>query len=68
MNKGFYKNDEGNLLYAPNYILFPHAEEWTIENKDEYTYPTLGWYYFDSEEEARIFLNLPLPEPDTETT
>jgi hypothetical protein len=60
---GFYKCDEELRLFcAPNYIIFPDGIELSIDQKDTYTYPVNDWYYFDSEEEARIFFNLPLPE------
>lgn len=52
---GFYKmEDGGNLLYGPNFV----------ENKDyqlyreshaQQTYPVDGWYWFDSEEQAKDF-------------
>ena len=57
---GFYKNENGSLLYEPTYITFPGGIELSINFKDTYTYPVNDWYYFDSEEEARIFFNLPL--------
>ena len=56
---GFYKDDEGSLLYGtlvcgPTYTL--------IESEhDTYTYPVDGWYWFDSEAEARAFFDLPEP-------
>jgi len=59
---GFYKNEDGVLRHGPNYVIFPTGEELNIDLKDTYTYPVNDWYYFDSEEEARIFFNLPLPE------
>jgi hypothetical protein len=60
---GFYKCDEESRLFcAPNYIIFPDGIELSIDQKDTYTYPVNDWYYFNSEEEARIFFNLPLPE------
>ena len=37
-----------------NYLL-------TKENKDSYTYPVDGWYWFESEQEARVFFDLPFP-------
>lgn len=54
---GFYKNEEGMLLYSSttvesaNYMLI-------AENHTEYTYPIDGWYWFDSEEEAKMFFNI----------
>lgn len=53
----FYKNDNGELLYAPNYVLNKDYELY-IEYKDEYNYPTWWWYWFNSEELAREFFNL----------
>ena len=61
MSQGFYKNENGELFHGPNYVIFPTNEELNIDLKDTYTYPVYGWYYFDSEEEARIFFNLPKP-------
>jgi hypothetical protein len=29
------------------------------ETKDQHNYPIDGWYWFDTEEEARLFFNLP---------
>ena len=58
MNPGFYKLD-GDLLYGPNFVL--NADyELRKETKDEHTYPIDGWYWFDSEEEARTYFELPL--------
>ena len=53
---GFYKQFEGQLLYGPSAIL--HKDfQLKKENKDEYTYPVDGWHWFDSEQEAKDFLN-----------
>lgn len=69
---GFYKVDEvsGELLRGPNFV---HAPDFSLlaEDKDEYLaldiFPMDGWYWFDTEEEAREFLGVPAadPEPDT---
>jgi hypothetical protein len=68
MNKettsGFYKNDNGELLHGPNFVLFPGGIELNIDLKDTFTYPVNDWYYFDSEQLARIFFNLPKEETD----
>jgi hypothetical protein len=51
----FYKFDQGSLFVAPNsvksagYVLL-------AENKDTYTYPVQGWYWFDSDEAAETEL------------
>jgi hypothetical protein len=58
---GFYRVDVNNdFQYAPNFVYGP---TYTLlkEDKESYTYPTEGdWYWFDTEEDARIFLNVPV--------
>jgi len=51
MKKGFYKLDNGSLLFgtmvtSQNYLLL-------VEEKDDYELPIDGWYYFESEVEAK---------------
>ena len=57
MSDGFYKLESGNLLYATQSV---RCLEYTLlrEEKDTYTYPIDGWYWFDSEEQAKIFFNI----------
>jgi hypothetical protein len=56
MSDGFYKL-EGDMLYGPNFVL--HANyELRRATKDQHTYPTDGWYWFDSDAEARTFFGL----------
>ncbi len=55
--KGFYKYAEGNLQFAnsvmsSDYILVE-------EEKDVVQYPVDGWWWFESEEEAKQFFNIP---------
>ena len=59
----FYKVEGTNLLSGPNYVLSGSYNLYK-EEKDTYTYPIDGWYWFDSEEEARIYFNIPIP-PNT---
>lgn len=46
---GFYSKDfmlrAGKFVFGPGYTLLR-------QEKDEYTYPVHGWYWFDSAEEA----------------
>ena len=56
---GFYKLD-GSLLYGPNYALNANYEL-RRETRDDHSYPVDGWYWFDTEEEARLFFDLPAP-------
>ena len=58
MNPGFYKNDNGVLLYGPNFVLNKDYEL-RAETHDQHEYPIDGWYWFDSENDARIFLEIP---------
>ena len=49
---GFYKNDNGDLLYGTK-IYGPFDQFLlTKEGKDAYSYPIDGWNWFDTEEEA----------------
>lgn len=54
---GFYKLDDGLLLYGPNCV---SAAEYELvrETHENYQYPIYGWYWFDSEEEAKAFFKL----------
>ena len=54
---GFYKNDGGTLLYASKFVINKNYEL-HIEQKDTYTYPVVGWYYFNTLEAACIFFEL----------
>jgi hypothetical protein len=54
---GFYKLD-GDLLFGPNFVLNAKYEL-RRETKDQYTYPTDGWSWFDTDAEARVFFGLP---------
>lgn len=60
---GFYKLD-GELLYGPNFVLNA-SYELRKETKDQYSYPVDGWYWFNSEEEARLAFNFPKVEEGT---
>lgn len=55
----FYKLIDGTLFFGPNFV---ESSSYclTKENKDTYTYPVDDWYWFDSEEDARVFFGLPI--------
>ncbi|MPL66053.1 hypothetical protein SDC9_11721 [bioreactor metagenome] len=55
---GFYKNDDGTLLFGPNFV---ESRDFKLERAKhgEYTYPVDGWYWFESEAEAREHFGLP---------
>lgn len=60
---GFYKVDPDGttLLFGRFYVL--NAEyELHRHLHGTYTYPVAGWSWYESEEEARLALNCPLPK------
>lgn len=63
---GFYKlQEEELLLFAPNGVM-NQSYDLLRENHLNYQYPIDGWYWFDSEEESRLFFNLPEKEIEIE--
>jgi hypothetical protein len=52
----FYKITDGNLTYGP--IVCSPDYTLMLDTKDEHTYPVDGWYYFETEEEAKTFFNI----------
>ena len=53
----FFKSDEGQLLAAIERVSGPDFEL-RVERRTEYTYPVDGWYWFDTEAEARAALGV----------
>ncbi len=54
----FYKKDGDVLLIAPNFVYAPTVTL-LAEDQTTYTYPQDGWHWFDTEEEARTYFDLP---------
>ncbi len=54
MEKGFYKIDSGVIVFGKSKIL-NKSYTLLIEEKNSYTYPVFGWYYFDTRAEAETF-------------
>lgn len=54
----FFKVDNNELFEGPNVV---QGLNFVLikEEKDTYTYPVEGWYWFDTIEEAMAFFNLP---------
>ena len=54
MTAGFYKKQNNEIQYAPNYI---EGNEYLLisSEKDTYEYPVDGWYWFNSEILANDF-------------
>lgn len=53
----FYKVFDGSLTYGP-FVQFPDSTFLTLETKDILGMPYEGWYYFDTEEEAKNFFGI----------
>lgn len=60
MSAGFYKADNGILLYAPEQVSGPDYDLFSYA-RDTYTYPVHGWTWFDTEQAARIFFKIAPP-------
>lgn len=52
----FYKVIDGEFIGTP-YVLGTNLIL-VQDNKDQFEYPVEGWYWFDTEEEARTFFNV----------
>jgi len=61
MENGFYALIDDQLDFG-QVVSFVDNTILVLELKDTYSYPVQGWYYFDTELEAKIFFNLPLEE------
>lgn len=61
--RGFYQVQGDQLFYGSNFVenaeFQLYADKW-----DQYEYPAYGWYWFESEQEARNFFSLPMPVPE----
>ena len=55
--KRFYKYSDGNLQFSNSVI----AQDYILveEEKDTVQFPVDEWYWFDNEEEAKHFFNIP---------
>ena len=56
---GFYNKEfmlrAGMFVYGPGYTLLR-------QEKDLYTYPVHGWYWFDDAQQAADFFNVPVED------
>ena len=57
MTEGFYKKQNEELLYAPN-IIEGNGYVLLKQEKDLYKYPIDDWYWFESEETAKVFFGI----------
>lgn len=54
MTAGFYKKQDGQLLYG-SHIVEGDGYVLLAQDKDTYEYPVDGWVWFDSPEEAYVY-------------
>jgi len=57
LKPGFYKILNDELWHAPNAIYSP-SYTLTKENRGEFNLPHDGWYWFDTEAEAKTYFNI----------
>ena len=62
---GFYKLDDGMLLYGANFAVNANYELYK-EQKDTYTYPVDGWSWYESEQAACSGNAIPYVPPTEE--
>lgn len=55
--QGFYKNDNGSLIWSADRVINASFELW-LDKKDTYTYPVEGWIWAESTEEAKSILGI----------
>lgn len=53
---GFYKKEDNQILVGENFVYSP-VVTLKAEEKDNYTYPQDGWYWFDTFDEALVFFS-----------
>lgn len=63
-SSGFYFCIDCCITFGQNFV---ETKDFQLfrEQKDTYNYPVNGWYWFDSEEQARQFFNCPKPPEPT---
>jgi len=54
----YYMYIDETLYEAPNFVCLPTGVDLTVDNKDEHTYPVEGWYWFDTEDQAKEFFGI----------
>lgn len=58
----FFKKEETEILQAPNFVLGSDFEL-RVEEKDTYTYPVQGWYWFETLDEAIVAFSSLITSP-----
>ena len=61
MKEGFYKLEDGSLLYAPNFVSGPGFELLAGEH-ERHIYPVEGWRWFETLEDACNDLGVDIEE------
>jgi len=66
-DSGFYRVDpDGITLLFGRFWVLNALYELHRELRDTYTYPIDGWSWYESESEARLVLNCPVPKTQEE--
>lgn len=61
---GFYAWEDNTLKYATNFVQFPDGTTLQRSEKDTYSYPIKGYYWFNTRQEALNFFQKPDPDVD----
>jgi hypothetical protein len=70
MIEGFYRNENGVLSYAPNFVF---SDNYTLRKEEKNdllwldVFPIDGWYWFDSKEDAVAALGVDSADADPPT-
>lgn len=54
----FFKHADGKLLFGERFVTGP-GYDLSADRRDEYKYPVDGWFWFDTEDEARAHFGMP---------
>lgn len=61
---GFYADAGEDVAFAPNFVQWPDGELIQRADKDSYSYPVRGYYWFNTRREALSFFSRNDPDVD----
>ena len=64
VEEGFYAWEDNTLKFAANFIQFPDGTTIQRSERDTYSYPIKGYYWFNTRNEALEFFGKPDPDND----
>lgn len=65
VEEGFYAWEDDTLKFAANFIQFPNGTTIQRSERDTYSYPVNGYYWFNTKQAALSFFNKSDPDVDT---